>query len=91
MANNDKKALMRKIQALSFAKVEAELYLDTHPENTNAIDYYKKILAELDEAMTKYQNEYSPIFAEGIVGNRWAWVDDNWPWHTDFEKEGENG
>ena len=90
MENNSKSSLMRKIQQLSFAKVETELYLDTHPDNASALEYYKKILSELDDAMTAYQNEYGPLFADGVVGNRWAWVDDKWPWHTDFEMKGDN-
>lgn len=81
----NKSDLMRKIQALSFAKVETELYLDAHPENKGALDYYKKILAELDELMTKYQNEHGPLFAEGTVGDEWTWVKKPWPWHTEME------
>ena len=78
MQNNE---LLRKIQELSFAKVETELYLDTHPNCASALSYYKKILAELDEAMTKYQNTVGPMYAEGVVSaDRWTWVDGKWPW-----------
>ena len=86
MADRD---LMKKIQALSFAKVETELYLDTHPDNKNALEYYRELVGELDDAMTKYQNEVGPIFSEGTVGDRWHWVDGKWPWHTDAEWKGE--
>ncbi len=75
-----KDALLRKIQALSFAKVEAELYLDCYPESREAMSFYKKNLAELDTAMEEYQNKYGPLFASGVVGDRWSWVDDPWPW-----------
>ena len=85
MANMDKENLLRRIQALSFAKVETELYLDTHPNASQALEYYRNILAELDEAMTEYQNKYGPLFAEGVVGDRWTWVDGKWPWQ--FEEE----
>ena len=85
MDNQTKNDLLRKVQALSFAKVEAELYLDTHPDSTQAMNYYKKTLAELDEAMTEYQNKYGPLFAEGVVGDSWTWVDDTWPWHITTE------
>ena len=53
-----KSELMRKIQALSFAKTETELYLDCHPENKAALEYVrasaqaeamKRILPLLDE------------------------------------------
>ncbi len=80
-----KEGLLRKVQALSFAKVEAELYLDTHPDSKTALDYYKNTLSELDDAMTEYQNKYGPLFAEGVVGDSWTWVEGAWPWH--YEKE----
>ena len=73
-------SLLKKIQALSFAKVETELYLDTHPDCKAALEYYRGIIEELDEAMTKYNNEMGPIFAEAAVGDRWKWVDGKWPW-----------
>ncbi len=86
----ENKNLLRKIQALSFAKVETELYLDTHPDSKQALEYYRDILKELDDAMTKYQNEVAPLVAEGVVGDSWTWVKDKWPWQreSDVEKEG---
>ncbi len=81
--DNGREVLLRKIQALSFAKVESELYLDIHPESKQALDYYKNLLDELDGYMTEYQNKYGPLFAEGVVGDRWTWTDNPWPWHHD--------
>ncbi len=78
-----REALLKKIQALSFAKVESELYLDVHPDSKQALNYYKGVLAELDEYMTEYQNKYGPLFAEGVVGDSWTWVNSPWPWHND--------
>ena len=54
--------LMKKIQELDFAKVECELYLDTHPSDTMALSYYNSLLPELDALMTEYQDIYGPIF-----------------------------
>ena len=85
MDNLTKNDLLRKVQALSFAKVETELYLDTHPESTQALNYYKKILEQLDDAMTEYQNKYGPLFAEGVVSDRWTWVEGAWPWQLETE------
>ena len=85
MNNQNKESLMHKIQALSFAKVETELYLDMYPEAAGALDYYRNILSQLDEAMTEYQNKYGPLFAEGVVGDKWTWVEGAWPWQLDTE------
>ena len=81
MENN---SLLRKIQALSFAKVEAELYLDTHPDCATALEYYRNVLDQLDEAMTKYQNEVAPLYTEGAAGDSWRWVEGKWPWQLDM-------
>ena len=85
MDNQTKASLMKKVQQLSFAKLETELYLDTHPESREALNYYKDILGRLDEAMTEYQNKYGPLFAEGVVGDRWTWVEGQWPWQLTTE------
>ena len=85
MNNQNKESLLRKIQALSFAKVETELYLDVYPEAAQALSYYRNILSQLDEAMTEYQNKYGPLFAEGVVGDRWTWVEGKWPWQLHTE------
>ena len=85
MNNSTKEQLLRKVQALSFAKVECELYLDTHPDSQQALDYYRNVLSMLDDAMTEYQNKYGPLFAEGVVGDRWTWVEGKWPWQLDLE------
>ena len=90
MANNDRDSLMKKIQELSFVKTETELYLDGHPYNTAALGYYREILAKLDEALTKYQNEYGPVFAEGVVGDRWTWIEGKWPWQIDIDEKMED-
>ena len=83
-----KEALMRKIQALSFAKTEAELYLDCYPDNTAALDYYKKLMAELESATLEYEDKYGPIKAGGGSLSGWDWIKGPWPWYPDFETEG---
>ena len=84
-----KEELMREIQALSFAKVETELYLDTHPDNLTALEYYKDTISKLDEVMEKYQNKFGPIFAESAANNGWIWVKQKWPWQIDTDTSSE--
>ena len=82
-----KSELMLRIQRLSFAKVEAELFLDTHPECPTALEYFHKVATELDEAMAEYQAKYGPIRTEGSSLDRWSWIDTPWPWQEmDAEK-----
>ena len=84
-----KDELMREIQALSFAKVETELYLDTHPDNLTALEYYKDTIAKLDEVMEKYQHKFGAIFAESVSGDGWNWVKQKWPWQISTDANSE--
>lgn len=76
----DKAELMKKIQALSFAKTETELYLDGHPATQSAITYYKELVVRLGALVEEYEAKYGPITASGSVGERWSWVEGAWPW-----------
>ncbi len=84
--------LMKRIDALTFAMTEAQLFLDTHPDCRTALDYYRRLGDDLDKAMTEYQNKYGPLFADATAADRWNWIDGPWPWHINGwkMKEGEN-
>ena len=51
----------------------------------SVIDILDFTVEELDELMSEYQNKYGPLFAEGVVGDRWSWVDGKWPWQLSEE------
>lgn len=83
----NKDALLDRIHALSFAMTEAQLFLDTHPECRDALIYFKDLRAQLDAAMTEYQNTHGPLLADMTVGDKWSWIDGPWPWqHNGKEK-----
>ena len=82
--------LMRIIQALSFAKCEAELFLDTHPECREALDYFHNTVKELDTAMAEYQKSYGPLVSEAASTDRWNWIEGPWPWQCEDIKMGLN-
>ena len=81
----NKQEHMLQIQKLAFAKTEAELFLDTHPDCKCALDYYLKTVSELNGAMDEYQAKHGPIIASGTSSDRWSWVDSPWPWQLDTE------
>ena len=80
MTNGSREELLRKMQALAFAKVECELYLDAYPECQAALEYYKNIIAEYRELAERYEAEYAPIRQENISADSWTWVNTPWPW-----------
>ena len=87
MSEMTKAQLMNKIQKLSFALYETQLFLDTHPECRRALEYFHELTVALTEARLEYQNRFGPITADEVVGEKWTWVMSPWPWQSDDMRE----
>lgn len=74
--------LLRRITLSGFACVEAALYLDTHPRDTEAILYFEKNDLMYREAMEEYAKAYGPLTLAHAhhSGTYWEWVNQPWPW-----------
>lgn len=81
------KAIMR-IQTLSFAIDEAVLFLDTHPDNKDALSYYHKAVAEYEQAIENFIETYGPMNANQVKSkSKWTWVEGCMPWEEDCNVE----
>ena len=64
-------------QALAFAAWELRLYLNTHPDDCEALRLFEEYESKLR------QENYATTFVPGRKGrSRWNWLDDPWPWET---------
>ena len=78
---DDKQVLLNRIQICDFVLTEVNLYLDTHPNDKAALDYYKKHLDMRNEAHALYVKKYGPLTSGDYDGGpTWNWVDGPWPW-----------
>ena len=78
---NDRKNLLRRLQICDFTLVECNLYLDTHPDDQNALAYFQKYRKMRDETKAEYVRKYGPIRAEDVTSDTtWTWIDSPWPW-----------
>lgn len=73
-------ALMRQINEASFALDDILLFLDTHPTDAAAMQYYRNVAAMRRNAMDAYQNQFGPLMVDDVNGNTWDWVTEKWPW-----------
>lgn len=81
MINYDKKQLMCLIQQYCFAVVEIGLFLDTHPENCEAMALYNKYNQIYKELVEQYANNYGPLTINQVNSdNYWTWINNPWPW-----------
>lgn len=83
----NKNELMMRIQELDFYAVELNLFLDTHPNDIQALNDYKYIVENARQYKDLYEKTYGPLinFGEAFVsGNTWKWVaeDSKWPWEN---------
>lgn len=83
----DKQELKRKIQELTFSAVELNLFLDTHPNNAQALQDYQYIINSLQQLKGIYNQNYGPLLNFGDASaneNYWNWVseEEKWPWEN---------
>ena len=76
----NKQALLNQIGEVSFAMDDAHLFLDTHPDNAAAMEYYRNAAAIRNQAMDAYEYQYGPLMADRATGCSWDWVTEKWPW-----------
>ena len=73
-------ALLRRVQELSFAKLETELFLDTHPENREALMHLNQLRTELGAALETFRQKGWALTTDDVEGNSWSWVETPFPW-----------
>ncbi len=79
--DNSGKGLMKYINEVSFALNDVTLYLDTHPDDTKALEYYHKYKEQRHQAVKEYEQCYGPLLNYDVnCSERWTWVDGPWPW-----------
>ncbi len=79
----DKETLVMRIQVCTFAMDEACLFLDTHPTDISALEYYRKHKEMRDTAVNEYTQLYGPLNPyECKAVDRWEWIDGPWPWEA---------
>ena len=81
----DREILLRRVQISGLATGDAILYLDTHPNDAEALDYYKTNLEIRKSAAAEFERKYGPLTHSGPIEKRWSWVDGPWPWQNEEE------
>jgi spore coat protein JB len=75
-------ATMEQLQAVDFVLVELTLYLDTHPDDFEAINQFNQFAKERKRLKKIIESNYGPLMQYGnsYSGYPWDWNDGPWPW-----------
>jgi spore coat protein JB len=76
--------MLQELQAVDFVLVELNLYLDTHPTDTQAIEQYNRLAQSRYQLACRYESEYGPLLHFGRSYSRqpFDWVETPWPWQV---------
>ena len=85
MADNKpcRRELMEKINVASFAVDDVKLFLDTHPCDEGAMEYFHKFQEMRNYALKEYAKYYGPLTIDTVDTDecdRWNWINEPWPW-----------
>ncbi len=68
------------IMALDFAIHELGLYLDVHPNDSEALELFNTYVKLSDEAKKSYQATNGPLTMATPMGSTYSWTEGPWPW-----------
>lgn len=71
---------MKELMALGFAVYELGLYLDTHPDDSEAELMFQKYNKLYAEGVAEYERRYGPLQITSSCSDGFDWVNDPWPW-----------
>ncbi len=78
---------LTELQAMNFALQELALYLDTHRDDTEALEMYRAYQKMYHDAAMMYSQEYAPLNHGIPVKGPYTWPDDPWPWEYAKNRE----
>ena len=77
-------SLLEELQAVDFVLVELSLYLDTHPNDYQAIQQFNSNALERKKIAKQYEAQFGPLLQYGHSYSTypWSWNDTPWPWQV---------
>ena len=68
---------------------ELALYLDTHRDDMEALELYRRYQRMYHDQRMEYAQKYGPLsHIEPIIAEEYNWLNDPWPWEYCANKEG---
>ncbi len=78
--SNSCEELMRAIMEADFYAQDLKLYLDTHPNDTRAIEMFREACRQSKACKAAFEDSFYPLTACSAGQNGcWDWLDGNFP------------
>ncbi len=76
--------LLRQLTALDFYTLDLHLYLNTHPDDRDALNKYNAVITEASALRREYEDTYGPLTQNQPSRFPWQWIENPWPWQYQF-------
>jgi len=70
------------LMAVDFTLLDLNLYLNTHPYDTRALNLYNSNVQKAMMLRNQYQNMFGPLNQRAFSGSPWQWINEPWPWEN---------
>lgn len=79
---NDQAKMLTSIDALCFAMIDLNLFLDVNPTDKEAIELFNQYRIQHQQIVTNYESMYGPLTLDSNTLNTfpWIWNERPWPW-----------
>lgn len=73
---------LEEIQAIDFVLVELTLYLDTHPNDQQAMRQFNEYAQYAKQLKNNFEAKYGPLqqYGNSYTDAKWSWGTTPWPW-----------
>lgn len=81
--NSERERLLKEINLMDFVIFEMNEYLDTHPYDKEAIEYFQHYNRMKNQAMKDYASKFGPLSLSVVDctnSNEWEWALQPMPW-----------
>lgn len=78
-----KQKLLMRLSSVQFCMLEMRQFLDTHPNDPEALEMYNKYIDRFNALKKEYEEQCGPLTLSG--NNSDDWLKNPWPWDPDFE------
>ena len=81
----DKEQMMCQINQVSFAINDILLFLDTHPYDSEALEFYRRYARMRHDLLKEYAKYFGPLTVDTAYESdesKWQWVLQPWPWEN---------
>ena len=79
-----KKNLRDAVSAAQFALHECVLFLDTHTDDSAALEKFNMYKKRYNELVKQYESQCGPLTVASDFGNMsFEWINNPWPWEKE--------